>query len=594
MQTDATPDRSRNAKQALVTHLKENPSDALLPPGTLATRFGLDTEFVANVLSQIHPPEIGARHRPRLSFAWFLKTIQRGEAAFDRMIAHPILFVAITYALLVLCGILASYAHLPMIQREISVANDFSFKLSNALGALSIVFVYALHIACYFRRAMIRYPLYGGLVMWVGFSVVAMTFVWLDLKDKTDVQRSLMLLLVSVAMALVALLYSGTGLLAAVLGGWYKLRQQEIQQERMSRQELLERYFELQSRMEKATTDETPHETWEQWPIIRHIRSSPFLWGFGFSAVMGLCMVLLMYSFNIDPTHAPTHPRLLYALLSLILSIVNFSGFLIITFLAGSPRRAALTSLAASAASLLVDLLPIGHFGIEFVTDERMRYSIPISVAVFAIIGAIMGMGALVQQRASRDASLQRNDEATIVGEMLRIQWQLSNQATEICVMVVDAAKSAMMKQSADPLAVEYSFREYQNWIAEICQKLGGRVHSTAGDGAVVAFDNCVDAFLAAKRIQTDLERFNREDNRLDTPFKLRIGLHTGRVQGDLNKVVYTDVIDIAAHVQGAAPIAGIAVTDEVVARLSPDEFIPLARQIDNHQVLLALNPTED
>jgi class 3 adenylate cyclase len=109
-----------------------------------------------------------------------------------------------------------------------------------------------------------------------------------------------------------------------------------------------------------------------------------------------------------------------------------------------------------------------------------------------------------------------------------------------------------------------------------------------------VAFSDCKSAFTAARRIQTDLDRFNREVNRLSMPFRLRIGLHVGQVVGDLDEVEFTEVIDIAAHIQDAAPIAGIAASDAVVASLVEDEFVPLAKEIDGHKVHLALNPTED
>jgi class 3 adenylate cyclase len=203
-------------------------------------------------------------------------------------------------------------------------------------------------------------------------------------------------------------------------------------------------------------------------------------------------------------------------------------------------------------------------------------------------------IGARMQASAERNESLRRNDQATIVAEMLRIQWRLSDHRTIVCVLVVDAAKSSEMKANADPLAVEYSFREYQDWIEAICEPNGGRVHNTAGDGAVVAFRDCRRAFDSARKLQTDLPRFNQEVNRLSTPFRLRVGLHVGQVAGELDEVEFTEVIDIAAHVQAVAPISGIAATDDVVTALEGEEFVPLAKTVDGHGVSLALNPIED
>ena len=118
-------------------------------------------------------------------------------------------------------------------------------------------------------------------------------------------------------------------------------------------------------------------------------------------------------------------------------------------------------------------------------------------------------------------------------------------------------------------------------------------MHSTAGDGAVVAFATCEKAFAAAKRLQTDVVRFNREENILTLPFQLRIGLHHGAVSAQIDEVEFTEVIDIAAHVEGRATVGGIAVTNDVIDVLDPAQFIPMAEEVDGKQIYLARNPTE-
>ena len=130
-------------------------------------------------------------------------------------------------------------------------------------------------------------------------------------------------------------------------------------------------------------------------------------------------------------------------------------------------------------------------------------------------------------------------------------------------------------------------------WIAESCAIFGGRIHSVAGDGAVVAFSDNVAAMAAARRLQTDVLRFNDTLNRLPKPFRLRLGLHAGRVAGDLNDVQFTEVIDIAAHVEEIAPVGGIAATDTAIEDLGEEGFLPLAHSVDGQAVFIALVPTE-
>jgi class 3 adenylate cyclase len=222
-------------------------------------------------------------------------------------------------------------------------------------------------------------------------------------------------------------------------------------------------------------------------------------------------------------------------------------------------------------------------------------YLLAESIELLILVGVSCAgyLALVVQNRAAKEVSLQRNDQATLLAEMVRIQWKLSNEAAAVCVLVVDAAKSSEMKASADPLAVEYVFREYQEWLEAICNAREGRVHSTAGDGAVVAFHTCGLALSAARRIQTDLFQFNKDVNRLQQPFRLRIGLHTGEIIGDINEVQFTEVIDIAAHIESACPIGGIAVTDDVVQRLPDEQFVDLDVMVDGHRVYLVTNPSE-
>ena len=123
------------------------------------------------------------------------------------------------------------------------------------------------------------------------------------------------------------------------------------------------------------------------------------------------------------------------------------------------------------------------------------------------------------------------------------------------------------MKAGADPLAIEFTFNEYHNFVDQITRKHGGRVHSTAGDGITCAFDHPQKAFQAARNIQTGLVELNTLRNKLSTPIVLRAGIHTGHVvapdAGDITSLNFASVIDSAAHLQKFCPPGGIAISDE-------------------------------
>ena len=280
-------------------------------------------------------------------------------------------------------------------------------------------------------------------------------------------------------------------------------------------------------------------------------------------------------------------------LLAVGIAVLSLLGMTLIGFLSRNVLKALGLGALGGITTIAVQLIPIGGYGVKHVIAISNLIPNLLGLAAIVIFSGFAGLAGELNERAALRGNVDRNDPAAIMAEMLRIQWRLSEGKQNVCVLVIDAAKSSRMKAEADPLDAEYSFRLYQEWIARICHQFSGKVHSTAGDGAVVAFATCEKAFAAAKRLQTDVVRFNREENILTLPFQLRIGLHHGAVSAQIDEVEFTEVIDIAAHVEGRATVGGIAVTNDVIDVLDPAQFIPMAEEVDGKQIYLARNPTE-
>jgi len=149
------------------------------------------------------------------------------------------------------------------------------------------------------------------------------------------------------------------------------------------------------------------------------------------------------------------------------------------------------------------------------------------------------------------------------------------------------------MKVNEDPLLVEWSFREYLQLVERVTAYSGGTILSTAGDGAILTFNSCTDALRAGKAIHAELSRFNVRSNRLSKPFQVRVGIHTGKVSAELNEVQFNEVIDVAAHVEAAAPAGGIAVTKDVAEKLPDERMAEVMERVDGQQVYFVLNPVE-
>lgn len=131
--------------------------------------------------------------------------------------------------------------------------------------------------------------------------------------------------------------------------------------------------------------------------------------------------------------------------------------------------------------------------------------------------------------------------------------------------MALDIVKSRELKRDEDPFLVQFSFAAYHDFIAGIVLQNRGSIHSTAGDGIMTCFILPANALEAANLILCGLDAFNSNRNRLDTPFQLRIGIHTGSVlvekSGSINEM-FSETLDIAGHIQKSAPANGILLSE--------------------------------
>lgn len=191
-----------------------------------------------------------------------------------------------------------------------------------------------------------------------------------------------------------------------------------------------------------------------------------------------------------------------------------------------------------------------------------------------ALGGAILGL--LVSKVARRGVlSMGGKDPAAERQELLRqlveLQDKLRQGEQSLTFLSVDIVGSTRMKEGADPLAVEYTFSEFQRFVEAIVRQHSGHIHSTAGDGAIAAFDEPAHALAAGKRIQAALFELNARGNKLGSPIRLRVGIHTGNVVPpgpNIQSVNFAHVIDIANHLQRACPEGCVAISEFSAAHI--------------------------
>ncbi|HWD40496.1 MAG TPA: hypothetical protein VG944_16725 [Fimbriimonas sp.] len=585
MSTEAHANDSLHGARALLSRLKDHPEERNREPEELAEEFGLTVSFVNCVLERsVHTHPQGPSPVVTTSRA----VVKSLGNLLDQAAANPTAYVVISTAIAEILTAVVVWINGAQVVGAKGTIN------SNGLDGIFLGVAALSQMGIYMRRATVRYPLYGALTLWVLCSLPLMFLAWLNAEGRSEWERGVISMGVAAVLFLVCAAYAALGALFSLTGVYLKSVQEERREDRMTRQELLERLFELQARLDTCTVAEQTEVNWDSTPTANAIRKNlyplAFLVGLGLQFLLNLVFTWQHFDpFTLRAGHFPTVAQTIYiiGLQIIVLSAVAGGGLL-----SSTAASALVTGGLFFVGRCAGDLLPVGDHGLQYWQAHPEVWSnLALRLAVMEVLATVFRAAATVQRRVIRDMHLQRNDQATLIAEMLKIQWRLSGQASRTCVMVVDVVKSSQMKVEADPLDVEYSFREYQQWIEELSEPLGGKVHSTAGDGAVIAFPKCEAAFTAAKRIQGGIDEFNRTHNRIPTPFRVRIGLHVGQVQGELQKVQFTHVIDVAAHVQEMSPVSGIAATGDVVADLNEDDFVPLARQVDDHSVYLALDP---
>ncbi len=605
-----TAEGNREEMVRLAAFLRQHPDSLNLNVSEIAARAQTSEDVVRSALTSSNPQRKAAKK------AKAKDRVFSPAALLDRVFARPLLFVGLTFALAVIVAYL-----IPSSSDVKTTANQVSIRLNEAVEVGAFLLAFVLHMACYAWRGLSRYAIYGAVLVGTASTTLAVGLVYL----KNPVPSSPLLpLYIGAAMIMASVLYAVIGVGCSSLGAYVRFRREEASMSLRSRQDLLQRLFEIE---EALRMPPPPSEVRRfAWPWLDQVRSRIFLYaaviGFGLSLIMSATTVVFPGPTPMDikrlEARASQNPERAdqarresmgevsagFFVMQVLFGTLAVLVQLGLAYLAGRPVRAILVSLVCGYASTLATLIPIGTMGYQWLLGDDLRWStilkgpfVPnmISGTVAAImLGLFAGVGAYVEERAYQTRRRLANDPSALLSEFVTIQRSLNAAGQTKCVIVVDAAKSSLMKSNADPLIAEWSFRAYQQFLAEIVRDCHGRIYSTAGDGAMAAFDHAADAFHAARTIQTKVADFNAYVSRLKDPFRLRIGIHCGEVSGDLDEVEFTEVLDIAAHVESASQVGGIALTSTVAEQLPDHRFAEIQESIDGHRVFLALNPTLD
>lgn len=169
-------------------------------------------------------------------------------------------------------------------------------------------------------------------------------------------------------------------------------------------------------------------------------------------------------------------------------------------------------------------------------------------------------------------AAFPRTDSLrAVMEERLRIEEHIEKRfvrdGTFLDIDVVDSYGLKSAETRPDRIVV--SFERFRELVERCIVARGGQILNSNGDEIMAFFDDADDAVAAARDLLRSLADFNRDANRLARPFEVRLGAHTGRSAVDLETgVAYSPVLDLAGHLQKAAPPNALLVSQETYAAL--------------------------
>lgn len=463
-----------------------------------------------------------------------------------------------------------------------TVKGDSQESLRTAVRIATSLSVLVLHWACFYRRADFRIAAIGTgffALLFSGFGAASALRSGFPPMFQTIPGRIVYIVSSGIVFGV---FYGTAATIATTFGAMVRLREERSRRMQLSRHELLSRLFEVQERL-CCIPERTPKK---RHPALRWARRHVALTALLLSLLLAAINYAVAWSTNFNPTN-PVNA-------SSAMMLFGVGMFVVLIAIIGLLALWTDTLLKALAVGLLST---VGEFAFSFfpypgspTSPERILASLGSAAVLFLIRVSGIGLvrlGLYLTSELSRMRLGEDADEASLIAEYLEIKRRLAAAPVTVLVLVVDAVGSTQLKEGADPLTVEFTFRSYQSWLAEIFEDHKGRSVAQTGDGAIVTFGDPDNALCAAREVLGHLEEFNRTQNRLDAPFQLRLAMHGGEVVADLDQVQFAQVIDVAAHTEKVSPTGGIAVTEPAYRALGEPRASRLSQKVDGYDVFV-------
>jgi class 3 adenylate cyclase len=226
----------------------------------------------------------------------------------------------------------------------------------------------------------------------------------------------------------------------------------------------------------------------------------------------------------------------------------------------------------AGAGAIVATFLGIASF---YRTGIAAPTEWPMAVGLAGAVCGLFSLGGFgLKKLFTRSKHVRPSSNRTeMLAQLFELQAALDRHQATRTFLSVDVVGSSAMKATANELEAEFSFRQYQTWVAEVTRAFGGEVQLAAGDGAMAMFRDTESAVKAAKFLQLGIHDFNANKSRLSTPFEIRCGLSEGKIGIDSKTSlgqIQSPVLDRAAFLQKYAEPGSVVVDQALIGSAMP------------------------
>lgn len=575
--------------QDLIQHLRSNPTDRDL--AAISARFGVEERIVQIAIDSMpKAPRRQATGPSKWSIVW-ATVLKYWNKATD----NTLLFLVASNVLY--AGVFHLIERWPTLVGGVPSPAVKTWK--TVLMAVWFLGIPGLQLTAIARKPQIRMVFYGALLfaLTLGAALFFVATGPADSSVRVSGEPVKPGLLVAITCFSFGFLYVLVGVPVTVGSAYLKMRKDRKSKENLTRQQMLERL--IQIRQTLADSGQEPHSALDKGASKLLWLERNALWiSFALSIVSTAAYSMTMKLADpqgkfLEIREQNKIPQGFNTALLLIPILINFATMAAqfgLGLLAKRMRGAVGIGMTFIVGYVLIHLTPVSYMPLAMIVSLGWG---PFLFSTWSQL-VLVCLGCLARQvyeYSKAAARRQQNDPDALMAELLDLEWRLTPKSSQVSVLAIDVVGSTAMKKEADPIVTEWSFREYQKWVENTCAAFGGKVESTAGDGAIVGFVEPANAADAALALQAGIDSFNKTVNKMSQPFLLRIGLHTGEVQGELGDVQFTRVIDVAAHIESKAPVGGIAASEMIMRALGGRNFQKSESTTDGHDVYVLTTP---